>query len=124
MLPACIKSKECGVINNESVPGLYGGTHWVAYYNDPANSVVEFFDPFGLFPAREIEWYLRSSKKVIEYNATAIQNNNSTLCGWFCYYFLILKHKGKRFIDIITEFSMDTRKNDHLLRQKISTAEI
>ena len=37
-------TKECGIINLDDIQGP--GTHWVCYRN--LDSVVEYFDPFGL----------------------------------------------------------------------------
>ena len=96
-----MRASECGVVNNEDIPGIYGGTHWVAYYNDPKYRTVEFFDSFGLPPAQEIESYLASSNKVIEYNASQIQDKNSVLCGHFCIYYIKERNKGKSPAEII-----------------------
>ena len=47
-LPQKIK-KECGIINLDDIQGP--GTHWVCYRN--LDSVVEYFDPFGLIMPSE-----------------------------------------------------------------------
>ena len=47
-LPKKIR-KECGIINLDDITGP--GTHWVCYRN--LDSVVEYFDPFGLIMPNE-----------------------------------------------------------------------
>ena len=42
--------KECGIINLDDMQGP--GTHWVCYRN--LDSVVEYFDPFGLIMPNEL----------------------------------------------------------------------
>ena len=57
-LPSKIK-KECGIINLDDNQGP--GTLWVCYGN--INSVVEYFDPFGLIMPNEALKYFNTSGK-------------------------------------------------------------
>ena len=53
-LPNKIK-KECGIINLDDIQGP--GTHWVCYRN--LDSVVEYFDPFGLImPSEALNYFM------------------------------------------------------------------
>ena len=56
--------KECGIINLDDTQG--SGTHWVCYRN--IDSVVEYFDPFGLIMPNEALEYFRTSGKRIVYS--------------------------------------------------------
>ena len=117
-LPKRICANECGIINNESIPGPRRGTHWVCYWNDVLSTTVEFFDPFGLFPAVEIRKYLQTSKKPLEYNTSQFQDINSVTCGHFCIYFPLERYKGRKYLDILTDFTLQPRKkNDSLLKR-------
>ena len=57
-LPKKIR-KECGIVNLDDNQGH--GTHWVCYRN--IDSIVEYFDPFGLIMPDEIYQYLLTSGK-------------------------------------------------------------
>ena len=82
-LPRKIK-KECGIINLDDIQGP--GTHWVCYRN--IDSVVEYFDPFGLIMSNEAMKYFNTSGKQIVYSIDEIQNRNTVLCGYWCLYYL------------------------------------
>ena len=56
-LPKKIK-KECGIINLDDITGP--GTHWVCYRN--IDSVVEYFDSFGLIMPNEALVYFLYGK--------------------------------------------------------------
>ena len=88
-LPSKIK-KECGIINLDDMQGP--GTHWVCYRN--LDSVVEYFDPFGLIMPSEALKYFNTSGKRIVYSIDEIQNRNSVLCGYWCLYYLLERQKG------------------------------
>ena len=65
-LPNKIK-KECGIINLDDIKGP--GTHWVCYRN--LDSVVEYFDPFGLImPSEALNYFNTSGKQIINKIAT------------------------------------------------------
>ena len=102
-LPSKIK-KECGIINLDDKQGP--GTHWVCYRN--INSVVEYFDPFGLIMPNEALKYFNTSRrkgstsgKRVIYSIDEIQNRNSVLCGNWCLYYLIERQKGNSILGII-----------------------
>ena len=60
---------------------------------------------------------LKHSGKKILYNTSQIQDIKSSACGWYCYYFITMRSKGKSFYDIIQEFSIDPSKNDMILKK-------
>ena len=98
-LPKKIR-KECGIINLDDIQGP--GTHWVCYRN--LDSVVEYFDPFGLIMPNEALEYFRTaspSGKRIVYSIDEIQNRNTVLCGCWCLYYLFERQRGNSILDII-----------------------
>ena len=108
-LPQKIK-KECGIINLDDIKGP--GTHWVCYRN--LDSVVEYFDPFGLIMPNEALKYFRSSGKQIIYSLDEIQNRNTVLCGYWCLYYLFERQNGKSILDVIHNPHFDNDNSDFI----------
>ena len=108
-LPQKIK-KECGIINLDDMKGP--GTHWVCYRN--LDSVVEYFDPFGLIMPNEALKYFRSSGKHIVYSLDEIQNRNTVLCGYWCLYYLFERQNGKSILDVIHNPHFDNDNSDFI----------
>ena len=108
-LPQKIK-KECGIINLDDIKGP--GTHWVCYRN--LDSVVEYFDPFGLIMPSEALKYFRSSGKQIIYSIDEIQNRNTVLCGYWCLYYLFERQNGKSILDVIHNPHFDNDNSDFI----------
>ena len=108
-LPQKIK-KECGIINLDDMKGP--GTHWVCYRN--LDSVVEYFDPFGLVMPNEALKYFRSSGKHIVYSLDEIQNRNTVLCGYWCLYYLFERQNGKSILDVIHNPHFDNDNSDFI----------
>lgn len=69
--------KECGIINLDDFKGA--GTHGVCYRN--LDSMVEYFNPFGLMMPNEALNYFNTSGKQIVYSIDEIQNKSTVLCG-------------------------------------------
>jgi len=116
LLPDKINKTEFGIINNSSL--FEEGSHWVAYLNNPKEEYVEYFDSFGLPPAKEIEKYLLTSNKSILYNSSQIQDNKSLACGYFCLDFIFSRMKGISLFDFIHKFDIiNLPINEDLLRK-------
>ena len=92
-LPSKIK-KECGIINLDDKQGP--GPHWVCYRN--IDSVVEYFDPFGLIMPKTALKYFNTCGKHRVYSIDEIQNRNSVLCGYWCLYYLLERQKGNSIL--------------------------
>jgi len=115
VLPTKIGPSECGIINLENSDS--GGSHWVAYYNSPTYSIVEYFDSFGVMPPRLVEKYLATSNKRVAFNTIQYQHLGSILCGWFCLLFINERNRGTDPWDIFCFLlSTATEKNDALIR--------
>ena len=108
-LPQKIK-KEIGIINLDDTQGP--GTHWVCYRN--LDSIVEYFDPFGLIMPNEALKYFRSSGKHIVYSLDEIQNRNTVLCGYWCLYYLFERQNGKSILDVIHNPHFDNDNSDFI----------
>lgn len=115
-LPSVINKNEATIVNldNDSGPG----THWVLIYNsDKDLKNVYYFDSYGVSPPKEIEKYLRTSRKKIAYNSSQLQNIVSTMCGYFDVYVAKELSKGRQFYDILYDLSqIDQSKNDKFLQ--------
>jgi len=98
-LPYSNKSHQSIIFNlskhNES------GTHFIAIYKSP--NKITYFDSFGKECTNfNIKKFILNFKLPIEYNKNQIQNDTSSLCGYYCFYFLhtYLKYKNlKKFIE-------------------------
>ena len=108
-LPSKIK-KECGIINLDDKQGP--GTHWVCFRN--IDSVVEYFDPFGLIMPNEALKYFNTSGKHIVYSIGEIQNRTTVLCGYWCLYYLIERQMGKSILDVIHNPHLDNDNSDFI----------
>ena len=108
-LPNKIK-KECGIINLDDMKGP--GTHWVCYRN--LDSVVEYFDPFGLImPSLALKYFNTSGKQIV-YSIDEIQNRNTVLCGYWCLYYLFERQNGKSILDVIHNPHFDNDNSDFI----------
>lgn len=94
------------------------GSHFVGYYNKSTETCVYYFDSYGTLPPKNIEKYLKSSGKQIQYNSTQYQKIDSILCGYYCYYVINELSKGKSFYDVLSIFDMnDLNKNEQLIKK-------
>jgi len=121
-LPDQINGDELGIVNFDDSDG--GGTHWVAYFNSsslPENEYVIYFDSYGLTAPDQLEKYLRTSGKKIKSNTSEIQNVRSIMCGYYCIYVLRELMNGRKFYDIIYEFSSTpTKENENKIKNIFS----
>ena len=87
------------------------GQHWVAFYT--ANEVTECFDSFGQNPgkySKKIEEWLSDNYRIVQ-NDT-IQSSDSTVCGQYCMYFVLLRAYGFSMEDVLSSFNKNTKIND------------
>ena len=107
-LPKKIR-KECGIINLGDIQGP--GTHWVCYRN--LDSVVEYFDPFGLIMPNEASEYFHTSGKRIVYS-DEIQNRNTVVCGYWFLYYLFERQRGNSILNVIHNPHFDNDNSDFI----------
>ena len=102
--------KECGIINLDDIKGA--GTHWVCYRS--LDSVVEYFDPFGLIMPNEARAYFHTSGKHIVYSMDEIQNRSTVLCGYWCLYYLLERQQSSDILDVIHNPHFDNDNSDFI----------
>jgi hypothetical protein len=83
------------------------GTHWVTVVNDPKCDFVEYFDPFGIVPPKEIHAYLKTAEKDIRYNDNQLQDIFSVRCGYFCCHYIKERSRGKAPLDVLYSFTQE-----------------
>jgi hypothetical protein len=72
------------------------GQHWCAIYWD-SNHVAYYYDPYGMHPQTyNMTSYLNKFSKRWVWNRIQNQSFNSSLCGYFCFLFLIFKSRNIR----------------------------
>ena len=108
-LPRKIR-KECGIINLDDIQGA--GTHWVCYRN--LDSIVEYFDPFGLIMLNEALKYFNTSGKREVYSIDEIQNISTVLCGFWCLYYLYERQQGIDILSVIHNPPFDNDNSDFI----------
>ena len=115
-LPKSIGDYESGIINLENSDSR--GSHWVAYFNDPNFTFVEYFDSFGIVPPPLIEIYLSSAKKMLAYSSIQYQHMISILCGWFCLLFINERFHGRKPYNIFYKIlSLDPMLNERVIKK-------
>lgn len=82
------------------------GTHWVMCEVTPHASA--YVDSFGCVPPLQI---CQRATKPIYYSKTDIQNLHSSLCGYFCLYFMAQRSHGRGYKSIVKDFKKNTRDN-------------
>ena len=89
------------------------GTHWITLYVK-SNEVI-YFDSFGVeHVPKEIKRFI--GHKNIKANIFRIQEDHSTMCGYFCINFIDFMFSNKTLIDFTGLFSTyDFKKNDEIV---------
>ena len=113
-----IKPKSLGVINMDMQSGP--GTHFVCFFNSPNDETVNYYDSYGVVPPAETVSFLKSSGKPIAYNPTQHQEIGATTCGYFCIYVLKELNKGRKFHDVLLDFSYDPEENERMIHKKFN----
>ena len=108
-LPRKIR-KECGIINLDDIQGA--STHWACYRI--LDSIVEYFDPFGLIMPNEAREYFNTSGKQIVYSIYEIQNRSTVLRGYWCLYYLLERQQGSDILDLIHNPYFDNNNSDFI----------
>ena len=104
----------CLVVNTD--PFYKPGEHWVAIYFEK-NRSCEFFDSFGIPPDYYgLNKYIDRVSRSVTYNNIQLQEMNSSSCGYYCIYYILLKSRFFDLKNIIGLFSKtDFKLNDFLV---------
>lgn len=120
LTPKSNKSKQSVIFNLSAHDKP--GTHFIAIYK-MGNKLI-YFDSFGnKCTNSNVKKFISKFKNTIEHNKTKIQDDKSSLCGYYCFYFLylcFLKEKSLNYF--IKKFTKDKKKllqNDVKLMKSI-----
>lgn len=111
-----IGKNESGVINLDDSTGP--GSHFTAYFNKAGDPYVYYFDSYGMLCPSNIEKYLKSSGKPIKWTNGHLQKVDSSVCGYYCAYFINEMNKGTSFYDLLKVFDVnDQNYNDNFIKK-------
>lgn len=101
------------------------GEHWVAIYVD-GNGHGEYFDSYGLPPLQNsIIKFLNECAVNWTYNSKRLQGLFSSVCGYYCIYYLLYRCRGYSLNSIVNDFDVDYLYNDlsvkMFVRQSLQT---
>jgi hypothetical protein len=98
------------IVNTD--PADQPGQHWVAFYCTEAGK-LEAFDSFGKNPgiySDHIKEWMGTDYLIL--SNSVLQSDNSTLCGNYCLYFLLLRCHNFSYEDVLSIFCSDRKLSD------------
>ena len=96
------------------------GEHWLAL-NYTKNGNCEFFDSLGLGPHfYGIDKYLKDTSKICKINKNAIQSLNSSYCGFYSIFFVLVRSRNYSYKTFLNSFGKNTKKNDIYLQKMLN----
>ena len=96
LIPHRLRPDEKAIVVNTD-PHDKPGTHWVCLYATPP--VVEYFDSYGMKPyLPEISNVIHHHQSQPVWNPFDYQALNTTVCGQYCVYYLLQRHKRKKTV--------------------------
>ena len=99
-----IKTYPCSLVLNTDTSDL-PGAHWLAIYFT-SNKECCFFDSYGRGPELfRLQYFVDHYSNSWEHNKTRLQSLDSSVCGQYCIYFIMMKCRGMQLDDIIGCFS-------------------
>lgn len=109
----------CSFVFNTD-PSSKPGQHWLAIYFNKDHS-CEVFDSYGNPPEfYQLNQYLNKWAKHYEYNNTRLQEWGSSMCGYYCIFFILLKNRFFSLNEVVDMFSKhDFGINDYLVEHVI-----
>jgi len=100
-LPRKVSFPSCCIVNTD--PISLPGEHWLALYYDEFKT-CHFFDSYGFHPRfYHLETFIKKTSSSLVYNRKKLQSLTSSLCGYYCFIFLMLKCRNIDFL--IEEFN-------------------
>ena len=97
------------------------GTHWTALIVTTQRKPNIYFDSMGFSPPEEIIKFAKSKGDELYYSTVAVQDDNSSACGYFVLYFLkYIQNTGGNILDSYYDFThklltTDTKRNEKKL---------
>ena len=80
-------------------PSYGRGTHWTSSY--VKNNVINYFDSFGMMPFQELVDHAERKNLTLLHQDQQLQNLYSSVCGYYCLYFLYEMHNGTDYLDLL-----------------------
>lgn len=92
------------------------GSHWVGLsFLDPQHGV--YFDSYSTHPPRDILNFMKKYRITNYQNEGQIQSLDSISCGYFVIYIMDNLLKGRKYLDILDDFSYtDLDSNERVLQ--------
>ena len=105
-LPACF------IINSDTAN--LPGQHWTAVFIDSEKRGY-YFDSYGYLPPPRLQRWLNTNTRKWSYNTAFLQSIYSSLCGYYCLYFLFQMCCGKDLQSIVNRLYY-SRNSDRYIR--------
>ena len=88
------------------------GKHWVAFFCEKYGE-IEVFDSYGYNPAVYSE-YLKNwiGDDFIIQSTSKLQEHESTVCGQYCMFYILLRCHGFTYEDVISALTRNKKIND------------
>lgn len=99
------------IVNTEPNPNKEG-EHWVSIYSDAhsPDGLMDYFDPLGLPPRRQNFYhFFNRQERAWQYNKHCLQFPLSSVCGYYCLYFLLQRCRGTDMNTIGLQFGGSSR---------------
>jgi hypothetical protein len=94
------------------------GSHWTLVLMEKGHTV--YLDSFGVVPSANVLRFVKSRSPKNFYVDRQLQDLASSSCGWFCIYFAReCMLKGRDILDVLGEFTYDTKRNEALLKKRM-----
>ena len=101
-------------------PSHISREHWVAFYCD--NNKVECFDSYVKNPSDYSDYiviWVDDEYQVVQIEV--LQADDSTVCGQYCMFFVLVRAYGFSYQDILSALSSDSSVNDKIICRFINT---
>lgn len=115
------------VVNTATSYDGTGGVHWTAFLIERIGGIhhVIYFDPLGVAPPPEILMYVRKIDDDLWWNNEQLQNENTSICGWYVlywiYYMVMTRQQTPsiytRYRQFLAGFSKNVEQNRRLLQE-------
>jgi len=107
-------SRVFGVVNFHNMD--QEGSHWVCFYRGDHAKSIEYFDPFGVYPTKEMEGFLKKFGLPIVLVIRQIQPLDSDACGYYVTEFIKLRDDGYSLYEILFDvFENEPAQNERIL---------
>jgi len=94
------------------------GTHWAAIINCISDYCI-YFDSYGVAPPESVQTFMKTSGKYCLYSSQQLQPLDSDTCGYWCVYMITMMRHGNKFLDLISSFGKNYKKNDEKMMRQL-----